>query len=92
MRDGEPIDKNLGRSKVLDDQKICLSQSGGSAFSESGFRRTMYMDLPEVLELIKTLLQEASRKKIEYFRTVESGAFEEYVVIEKEGGSKSLLF
>jgi hypothetical protein len=52
----------------------------------------MYMDLIEVLDIIRVLLEERIQAKIEYFRTLESGTVEEYVVIERKGVEKNLLF
>jgi hypothetical protein len=52
----------------------------------------MYMDLIEVLDLIRVVLQERYQAEIEYFRTLESATLEEYVVTEKKGVRKDLLF
>ena len=87
----ESIHKSLGRPDVLNDQKVYLSQAGVKS-SDGGFHRPMYWNLTEVLDIIKIVLEEDTQRKIEYFRTLESGAVEEFVIIEKEGGRKILLF
>ena len=87
----ESIPKSLGRPDVLSDKKVYLSQAGVKS-PDGVFQRPMYWNLTEVLDIIKIVLEEEIQGEIEYFRTLESGAVEEYVIIEKEGGHKILLF
>jgi hypothetical protein len=80
------------RQMVPNDQNIYLSQTGGLTLNENLFHRPMYVDLIEILDIIRIVLQERFQAEIEYFRTLESGTVEEYVVIEKKGVQKNLLF
>jgi hypothetical protein len=80
------------RQMVPNGQNIYLRQTGGLTLNENLFHRPMYMDLIEVLDLIRVALEERFQAQIEYFRTLESGTVEEYVVIEKKGVQKNLLF
>lgn len=77
---------------VPNGQNIYLRQTGGLILDMNLFHRPMYMDLVEVLDIIRVVLQERYQAEIEYFRTLESGTVEEYVVIEKKGVRKDLLF
>ena len=77
---------------VPNGQNIYLRQTGGLTLDKNLFHRPMYMDLVEVLDIIRIVLQERYQAEIEYFRTLESGTVEEYVVIEKKGVRKDLLF
>jgi len=72
--------------------KIYLSQRGAQEFSDGGFHSAMYMDLNEVLRIIQIDLWEMVGGDIQYFRTLEAGAVEEYVIIEMNGGRQNLLF
>ena len=80
------------RQMVPNGQNIYLRQTGALSLNENLFHRPMYMDLIEVLDLIRVALEERFQAQIEYFRTLESGTVEEYVVIEKKGVRKDLLF
>jgi hypothetical protein len=80
------------RQMVPNGQNIYLRQTGGLSLNENLFHRPMYMDLIEVLDLIRIALEERFQVQIEYFWTLESGTVEEYVVIEKKGVQKNLLF
>ena len=80
------------RQMVPNGQNIYLRQTGGLTLDKNLFHRPMYMDLVEVLDIIRVVLQERYQAEIEYFRTLESGTVEEYVVIEKKGVRKDLLF
>ena len=80
------------RQMVPKGQNIYLRQSGGLSLNENLFHRPMYIDIIEVLDLIRVVLEERFQAEIEYFRTLESGTVEEYVVIEKKGVRKDLLF
>ena len=80
------------RQMVPNGQNIYLRQTGGLTLDKNLFDRPMYMDLVEVLDIIRVVLQERYQAEIEYFRTLESGTVEEYVVIEKKGVRKDLLF
>ncbi|UCB50305.1 MAG: hypothetical protein JSW56_05390 [Deltaproteobacteria bacterium] len=84
--------ESWNRQTVPEGQNIYLRQMGGLTLGENVFHRPMYMDLIEVLDLIRLVLQEKLQAEIEYFRTVESGTVEEYVITEKEGVRKNLLF
>jgi hypothetical protein len=52
----------------------------------------MFWEVSELIELIKIRLKAERGTRIESFRTLESGAVEEYVVVEITGGKKQLLF
>jgi hypothetical protein len=80
------------RQMVPNGQNLYLRQTGGLSLNENLFHRPMYMDLIEVLDLIRIALEERFQAQIEYFWTLESGTVEEYVVIEKKGVQKNLLF
>ena len=80
------------RQMVPNGQNIYLRQTGGLILDMNLFHRPMYMDLIEVLHIIRVVLQEKFQAEIEYFRTLESGTVEEYVVIAKKGVQKNLLF
>ena len=80
------------RQMVPNGLDVYLRQTGGLTLNENLFHRPMYMDLIEVLDLIRIALEERFQAQIEYFRTLESGTVEEYVVIEKKGVQKNLLF
>ncbi|MGD9034634.1 MAG: hypothetical protein PVH02_18340 [Desulfobacteraceae bacterium] len=80
------------RQMVPNGQNLYLRQTGGLSLNENLFHRPMYMDLIEVLDLIRIALEERFQVQIEYFWTLESGTVEEYVVIEKKGVQKNLLF
>jgi len=73
-------------------QKIFLGHGNGFLGNETGFHNPMYTDLDEVLHLIQIALEGETPNETEYHRTLESGAVEEVVVIEKEGVRKRLLF
>ncbi len=77
---------------VPDGQNIYLGQTGGFTLNEDLFYPPMYMDIIEMLDIIRVVLQERLQAEIVYFRTLESGTVEEYVVIEKKGVRKNLLF
>ncbi|MGD8228700.1 MAG: hypothetical protein PVH82_14875 [Desulfobacteraceae bacterium] len=92
MEEKKSSQERWNRQLVPNGQNIYLRQSGGLTLSEDLFHRPMYMDLIEVLDIIRVLLEERIQAKIEYFRTLESGTVEEYVVIERKGVEKNLLF
>jgi len=92
MHEKKSKQENGRPQMVPDDQKIYLRQMEGLTITQAVFHRPMYLDLVEVLDIIRAILDEKLQGEIEYFRTVESGVVEEYVVIEKEGVRKNLLF
>ena len=92
MEEEKSPQERWNRKMVPNGQNIYLRQTGGLTLDKNLFHRPMYMDLVEVLDIIRVVLQERYQAEIEYFRTLESGTVEEYVVIEKKGVRKDLLF
>ncbi len=70
---------------------LSLSVEGGLALKANP-GQAMFQDLREVLGLIKSVLEEGSEGEVDWHRTVESGAIEEYVVFERGMAGKKLLF
>ncbi len=73
-------------------ERLCLGSDGAVTFPGDVLPRSMYESLPEVLNLIKTVLEEKTEAPVDYFWTLESGAIEEYVVFERKLTGKKLLF
>ena len=73
-------------------EKLCLSLEGAVALRSDAAPRPMYQNLSEVLSLIATVLEERTGTNVDSFRTLESGAIEEYVVIERGAWGRKLLF
>ena len=71
---------------------ICLAPAGSVFSSRYGFRHPMYLDVSEVVDLIKLTLRETTGKNIASVRAVESGIVEEHAVIEKHEAGKRLIF
>lgn len=92
MEEKKSSHERWNRPLVPNGQNIYLRESGGLTLNENLFHRPMYVDLTEVLDIIRVLLEERFQAEIEYFRTLESGTVEEYVVIERKGVQKNLLF
>jgi hypothetical protein len=92
MEEKKSPQESWKRQMIPDDQNIYLGQTGGFTLNEDLFYPPMYMDIIEMLDIIRVVLQERLQAEIEYFRTLESGTVEEYVVIEKKGVRKNLLF
>jgi hypothetical protein len=92
MEEKKSPQERWNRQLVPNGQNIYLRETGGLTLNENLFHRPMYMDLIEVLDLIRVIIQERCQAEIEYFRTLESGTVEEYVVTEKKGVRKDLLF
>lgn len=72
--------------------KIPLSDSGSDTGHLEVHFEPMYKEVPEVLGIIKTFLEEKGINSIGCFRTLESGVFEEYVVFLNKEGHRRLLF
>jgi hypothetical protein len=92
MKEKKRPQESWKRQMLPNGQNVYLRQTGGLTIDKDLFHRPMYMDLIEVLDIIRIVLQERFQAEIEYFRTLESGTVEEYVVIEKNGVQKDLLF
>jgi hypothetical protein len=83
------------RAEDLQSEKtdhIFLGQMGCVDIKEAWTKGSMYVSLSDVLELMTLLVWEKEKREIAFFRTVESGAVEEYVVVEVQGFRKNLLF
>lgn len=71
---------------------IFLDNSGGLLQDQGVHPEPMYKALPEVLGLIKELLEEKGLTPIGHLRSLESGVFEEHVVFLKAPHSRKVLF
>ena len=71
---------------------ICLTPTGCVPSDLYGFHHPMYLDVSEVVDLIKVTLIEKTGKRIESVRAIESGIVEEHAVIEKNEEGKQLIF
>ena len=71
---------------------IGLTPTGSVPSPWYGFHHPMYLDVSEVVDLIKLTIMETTGKKIESVRAIESGIVEEHAVIEKSEADKRLIF
>ena len=77
---------------IAKSEKIYLRLQSSTPFEHYGFKHPMYMDVAEVMNLIKIALIEETGKKMDTVKVLESGILEEHALFEKCDTQKKLVF
>lgn len=88
----ESFDERSNTRTILFPGQLALGAKGGVALAAPGFHRPMYQDLSEVLGIVITVVKETTGNIWVYRRTIESGAVEEFVIMEEAAGTRKLMF